>query len=528
MRSTKYILFTVLFLFLIGTIGSQIPTIKPSPIEQISNTTLDIMRMSPYDVYTWRQIGAGNPFHYWYGWDTGAGALRYFRIGINAAGNAVLEAEEDIAYASNIYLPDDIEIRFGTGIDASMDFDDDDNAVIFGIPITGSNKGLIIADQVAVAADFNFGGLVTTTNQPVFVWVDADTDAWFKVGFIADDEPFLEASNGTLRINPNYEQNVTFFDGVNANGENPTITIYGYETDTASLWGQFQVDTSGNLIITAESGTIGFGNEHLTTTGDFTGTVIHLIETTTPGAVGSQGALYTQADNNLYFQDGDGNEYVVNLFEHALAEMYMYESASTITIDTTEEYHMMSGYSTGEVHGWSFEAGSTGPIASFASAGGNLINATDVGHGLVTGNDVSITGTSAPNDYNGVYTVTYISDDIFQFTKAGFNNSTTATWTEGSYLEAGTDAAGDYKVHMSITAAGVNAAKNWKFEIFLNSTECDTVVAEMTPSGTNHQNCASSGFVTIIVGDRIYVGVMNETDATNLALEHANVNLIRI
>ena len=256
--------------------------------------------------------------------------------------------------------------------------------------------------------------------------------------------------------------------------------------------------------------------------------LLTLKERATPTADNNYGKIYTKSDNNLYFQDGAGNEHSVQLAAAEIAEMFMYESAGTITIDTTDEYHLMSGYSAGVLEGWTFDAGSTGPIVSFATAGGNLINATDVGHGLVTGDEVSITGTSAPNDYNGVYTVTRISDDIFQFTKTGFNLTTTATWTEGSYLQAGVDAAGDYLVNLSITAAGVNAAKNWKFEIFLNSTEADHIATEMTPSGTNHQNCGASGFVIIVAGDRIYVGMKNETDATDLELEHANVNLQKI
>ena len=256
--------------------------------------------------------------------------------------------------------------------------------------------------------------------------------------------------------------------------------------------------------------------------------LLTLKERATPTADTNYGKIYTKTDNNLYFQDGAGNEHSVQLAAAEIAEMFMYESAGTITIDTTDEYHLMSGYSAGVLEGWTFDAGSTGPIASFATAGGNLINATDVGHGLVTGDEVSITGTAAPNDYNGVFTITKITDDIFQFTKAGFNLTTTATWTEGSYLEAGVDAAGEYLANLSITAAGVNAAKNWKFELFKNSTEVDHVATEMTPAGTNHQNCASSGFITIVAGDRIYVGLKNETDATDLELEHANVNLHRI
>jgi len=43
--------------------------------------------------------------------------------------------------------------------------------------------------------------------------------------------------------------------------------------------------------------------------GDNLGGSFHLKETTTPGAVADFGAIYTKADNHLYFQDGAGAEH---------------------------------------------------------------------------------------------------------------------------------------------------------------------------------------------------------------------------
>ena len=260
--------------------------------------------------------------------------------------------------------------------------------------------------------------------------------------------------------------------------------------------------------------------------------LLTLKERALPTADGGYGKIYTKTDNMLYFQDGAGVEKVVALEAKFISEMYMYESGGSITIDTANEYHLMSGFSTGTVAGWTFDAGSTGPIASFADYSGTVANAilaTDVAHGLVTGDDVSITGTTAPNDYNGVYTITWVSNDTFYFLAPGlWNNTTTATWTEGSYLQAGTDAVGTYLANWSVTGEAGGAAKTYKFELFKNSSEVNTVAAEMTPHGTNPQNCGSSGFVDIVAGDRIYVGMMNKTDTTNFALEHANLDLHKI
>jgi len=47
--------------------------------------------------------------------------------------------------------------------------------------------------------------------------------------------------------------------------------------------------------------------------GDTLGGVLGLKETTTPTAVADWGAIYTKADNNLYFQDGAGTEHTVTI-----------------------------------------------------------------------------------------------------------------------------------------------------------------------------------------------------------------------
>jgi len=156
-----------------------------------------------------------------------------------------------ITPGGDITLADDEQVLFGDGTDASIDFDDDDNALVIGVPINGQ-QGIILGSQPDVAADFNWGGLVTTTQHAAIAFVDDDTDHWLKIGHIGDDEPFVESMSGDLQINPNYEANVTFFEGVNANGENPTITISGYQTDTAARTFTINVDATGNPVLNAQ------------------------------------------------------------------------------------------------------------------------------------------------------------------------------------------------------------------------------------------------------------------------------------
>lgn len=57
---------------------------------------LELLKTVAQDITCWDGLGAGNPYFYIYGWDGGLAALRYLRMGISAAGNALIEAEENI------------------------------------------------------------------------------------------------------------------------------------------------------------------------------------------------------------------------------------------------------------------------------------------------------------------------------------------------------------------------------------------------------------------------------------------------
>jgi len=285
--------------------------------------------------------------------------------------------------------------------------------------------------------------------------------------------------------------------------------------------------THASNSLTISGGYVGIG---VTPTANMTGLAIEdgvltLKETTTPTADANYGKIYTKNDNSLYFQNGAGDETEIIAGATHLGEMYMYESAATQTIDTTNAYHLMRNFSTGDLATFTFNAGSTGSITVYADYSGTVagtVLATSVGHNLATGDEVSITGST---NYNGIFTITVVSADTFYFTDTWVADDATGTWSEGSYLEAGAGADGKYLLNFSITAASAVASKNFKFEVYKNSTPIDTAAAEMTPGSTNLQNCGASGFIDIVEGDRIYLAIKNRTDSANLDLEHANVNL---
>ena len=212
--------------------------------------------------------------------------------------------------------------------------------------------------------------------------------------------------------------------------------------------------------------------------------------------------------------------------------MYMYESDGSVTVEEANVYHLLDDedWETGDVNGFTFSEGRhvDDNILNEVDGSDRLVIDTVAAHGLTTGDEVSISNANNAA-HNGVTTVTYIDADTFScdnIAYVGNAGASSALVHEGAYLQLGPGGAGKFLVMWSISAASNNAAKNWKVEPFKNSTEIDNAAGEMTPSGTNIQNCSGFGFVDLLVGDRVYLAVKNKTDGSNLNLEHVNLVIL--
>ena len=79
-------------------------------------------------------------------------------------------------------------------------------------------------------------------------------------------------------------------------------------------------------------------------------------------------------------------------------EMHQYNQTFTLAIDLVNTYHPIRNCSTGVVKGVTFDAGSTGPVASIAEGPAGYITITDTAHGLLDGEIVYLV---ASTDYDG-------------------------------------------------------------------------------------------------------------------------------
>ena len=147
-----------------------------------------------------------NRLVYIYGWDAGAGATRYGSLQITNSGSFELNAQEQGALAqggtvvvrwtsSSVQWLDDKLAEFGSGNDASIEYDDTTNdAWVFGIPCAADKRGLIFCDNPA--ADMTF---LPFRTLPTLTGPDQDLDSYWELGFSADDVGLFTVPANPLR-----------------------------------------------------------------------------------------------------------------------------------------------------------------------------------------------------------------------------------------------------------------------------------------------------------------------------------------
>lgn len=99
-----------------------------------------------------------------------------------------------------------------------------------------------------------------------------------------------------------------------------------------------------------------------------------------------------------------------------------------------------------------YDAELSGAISATADNGSGEIRATDVAHGLVTGNTIVVAGFVTDTSGNGTQTVTKIDDDTFDIDGSTWSvDESTATWTHDSEPVVDSEGRDVYVVGSSLT-----------------------------------------------------------------------------
>lgn len=216
-------------------------------------------------------------------------------------------------------------------------------------------------------------------------------------------------------------------------------------------------------------------------------------------------------------------------FKKVWGECYQYNQTFTLPIDIKNIYHPVRNMSTGIVKEITFDAGSTGAVASIAEGPAGYITCTSNGHGLLDGEIVYLTNST---DYDGKFIVANKTDNTFDVLETWTQNRT-CNWYQPSTLKVGAGGSGDFLVSYSVTADAESSGKNFKTEISYGGVtalaDLDTCVAEkLFGTGADYSSLVGTGIVTLVAGDYIWLQLKNTTDATDLVIRHANINITRI
>jgi hypothetical protein len=222
-------------------------------------------------------------------------------------------------------------------------------------------------------------------------------------------------------------------------------------------------------------------------------------------------------------------------------EMYEYDNATVLGIDTTNVYHPLfnTALVTGYLDGWTFSAGAAGTFTAIADLGGspNQVRVTTAApHTMTAGMIVSLTGSTVAgyltqaataNANENFYVIQNVSDNThFDIVSANLGTAT-GNWTKPATLVAGADAAGKYELSWSASFQPASPNKLFKFEPRVNVTPEDKAVGETKPSAADPRCAASSCYLTIAAGDRVCMTAKNKTDATDVTIIHCNIRVRR-
>ncbi len=207
------------------------------------------------------------------------------------------------------------------------------------------------------------------------------------------------------------------------------------------------------------------------------------------------------------------------------ASMYMYEASQLITINTANVYHAVTGFSAGSVNSAATFLGSaTGSITDTADNGSGILRCTDAGHGLTSGQYITING-MGDAAHNGITGVTVINENTFDADDISYNSDDdTGEWQRGSSLAIKDGFGGSFGVGFAISATAAVANKQFKFEIYGNATPLDEFAVEALFPNTTINSVGSTGLGNLMPGTILWLAVENTIDTANITIEHANLN----
>lgn len=207
-------------------------------------------------------------------------------------------------------------------------------------------------------------------------------------------------------------------------------------------------------------------------------------------------------------------------------EMYIYNNSNATVIETADIPIAIRQISGGLQKGFIFDAGSTGGITAYADYSGTVAGAvlvTDAGHGLSTGDIITIRGTT---NYNGIFSVTVVSVDTFYIIDTWVADDGASDWDQGASLTAQPGASGVYTSTWQMTAAPAGACRVI-FHVNINATPQNKSGAPRELAINDEDNNSSTSLLEISAGDIVWLSIQSDS-VTDITHTYGNMNLERL
>lgn len=320
------------------------------------------------------------------------------------------------------------------------------------------------------------------------------------VGTRTDTDPttITHKLTNPASVSPGHKHNVSDLNG----GADGTMV---YKDPVDSIWKAWLPDTIG-LLTKAEEQTI---------TAKKTFTVLPESETTPTSD--NQLVRKRYVDDNVVLPKY-GGMYRQNFSEADPPVYWGYRQA-------------LRGFVEQPLSGVTFSEGATGVIQSFNDAGNGLARIESIGHGLVTGDIITINDSAW---YNRQWEVTYFDENNFTIFCILFVPDTptaTTVWIKPSSLKVNVGAAGTYKVNIS---ALLNIPEGlpdpYEVEGFINDVSMpELYLPFVVPSGNGVQmNVSRTALITLAENDTVWMSILNRHQTIPVLMPEASLVINRI
>jgi hypothetical protein len=191
--------------------------------------------------------------------------------------------------------------------------------------------------------------------------------------------------------------------------------------------------------------------------------------------------------------------------------MNISDNSTEQVINTQDKYHLSRLFSETNTKGFLFNAGSTGLVTVFANAGGGQVTVTSAGHGLATGDIVSITGTT---NYNDIYQISNAQTNTFEITETWAGDDATGTWDQGSSLKAQNSR--NYFLSVCISSQVASPNQTLQYAVYKNAGEETSTEVRRRFSTIDIGSISLCGLFFADAGDVLTLAVKNITGTANL------------